>query len=442
MRRRRSITAAAASWGTPALELKQLRSFVAVAEELHFSRAAARLHLAQSALSAQIRRLEEEFGGPLLLRSTRQVRLTPAGELLLPEARAILAAADGTHARVRSLARGEAASLSIASLGPVPGSLLSPLLSTFSARRPRVRIDVRALEFAEMLSALRTGRADVAFLYAPIAEADLDVTPLLCEPRVAVLPAGHRLAAAPSVGVHDLAGEVFVSQPDSTPQAWRDFWMLVPETGSRPAISPYVGENIEEWLHLIGRGEGVDTCPAIIARYFARPDVVFVPVADAAPATLVLAVGHLAREPMVDEFIALAVEIAAKATAIPGSGYGLPPGSAPALSRPRPFRQRGEGEQLTAGHQQITGADERPESTPARHHELHQQAGARAVGDEQVGHHRPGDLARVVHAGSGLQNLTDGDATEDPGERFTRDRVGQTEGTPGGAVAEVVDPVI
>ena len=306
------------------MELKQLRVFVTVAEELHFSRAASRLHLAQSALSAQIRRLENEVGGPLLLRSTRQVELTPAGTMLLSEARALLAAADGTLARARAAARGENASLSIASMGPVPGALLSPLLATFSARRPSVRIDVRALEFSEMFSALRTGKADVAFLYAPIAEADLDVIPLLSEPRVAVLPSDHPLAGQTSIAAADLAGETFVAQPEVTPQAWRDFWMLVDEIGARPTVSPYVGDNIEEWLHLIGRGEGVDTCPAIIARYFARPDVVFVPVDDAAPTTLVLTVNRAAREPLIDEFIELAVEIATNAVRNPGTGYSIP----------------------------------------------------------------------------------------------------------------------
>ena len=306
------------------MELKQLRYFVTVAEELHFSRAAARLHLAQSALSAQIRNLENEVGGPLLLRTTRQVVLTPAGETLLAEGRAILAAAEGTLTRVQALARGESASLSIASLGPVPGALLSPLLSTFSGRRPQVRIDVRALEFSEMLSALRTGKADVAFLYAPIDEDDLDVTPLISEPRFAVLPSTHRLADRQFVTPADLAGETFVAQPDVTPQSWRDYWMLVDEIGERPPISPYVGDNIEEWLHLIGRGEGVDTCPAIIARYFQPPDVVFIPVRDAAPTTLVLAVLHDAHDPMIDEFIELAGEIAANAARNPGTGYTVP----------------------------------------------------------------------------------------------------------------------
>src|SRR5579859_1501616 len=110
------------------MDLRQLRYFIAVAEELHFSRAAARLHLAQSALSAQIRQLEAEVGGPLLVRSTRRVALTPAGEALLADGRAILAAVDGALGRVRALARGESSSLVIGSLGPAPGALLAPLL--------------------------------------------------------------------------------------------------------------------------------------------------------------------------------------------------------------------------------------------------------------------------------------------------------------------------
>ncbi|MDE3129746.1 MAG: LysR family transcriptional regulator [Acidobacteriota bacterium] len=306
------------------MELRQLRYFVTVAEELHFSRAAARLHLAQSALSAQIRRLEAEVGGPLLLRSTRQVELTPAGEALLSDGRAILAAADAALARVRALARGESSSFSIGSLGPVPGALFSPLLATFSGRHPQLRIDVRAVEFSEMITALRDDRVDVAFLYAPLHEDDLEVLPLLSEPRVAVLPSNHRLAHSEWVIPADLADETFVAQPDATPQEWRDYWMLVDEVGRRPKISPYVGDNLEEWLYLIGRGEGVDTCPAIIARYFARPDVAFVPLREAAPTTLVLAMHRDVRQPIIDEFAELAVEIAVNATRNPGTGYAAP----------------------------------------------------------------------------------------------------------------------
>jgi DNA-binding transcriptional LysR family regulator len=295
------------------VDLRQLRYFVTVAEELHFSRAAARLHLAQSALSAQVRHLEAELGGPLLVRSTRRVELTAAGEALLADGRALLADADRAMARVRALARGEGSSLVIGSLGPAPGALLSPLLARFGGRHADVRVEIRAFDFTDTVEGLRQGRAQLAFLYAPLHEPDLVLTPLLSEPRMVVLPRAHRLAARVSLRPADLIGETFVTQPESTPREWRDFWLLVDELGQRPPVSPYVGEKLEEWLHLIGRGEGIDTCPAIIARYYAWPDVAFVPLHDAPPSTLVLAHHREASGPLVDEFVALAVEVAATA---------------------------------------------------------------------------------------------------------------------------------
>jgi LysR family transcriptional regulator, benzoate and cis,cis-muconate-responsive activator of ben and cat genes len=317
------------------VELRQLRYFVTVAEELHFSRAAARLHLAQSALSAQIRRLEEELGGPLLLRSTRRVSLTPAGEALLTEGRAILAACDGALQRVAALARGDQRALVIGSLGPVPGSMLSPLLARFGGRRPQVRVEVRALDFSEGVHGLRNGRIDLAFVYAPLHAPDVDLVPLLCEQRVVVLPREHRLSGRPALRPADLARETFVVQPDAWPQEWRDFWTLVDELGHRPPTSPYVGQNIEDWLHLIGRGEGIDTCPAIIARYFSWPEVVFVPLLDAPPSTLVLAVHHDARgQPLVEEFIDIAVDAAANAARNPDTAYTVPGEPAPVRRAP------------------------------------------------------------------------------------------------------------
>jgi DNA-binding transcriptional LysR family regulator len=292
------------------VELKHLRSFVVLAEELHFSRAALRLHLAQSAVSAQIKRLEEEVGGPLLNRTTRQVELTEAGRVLLSEARTLLSAADGTLGRVRAAARGEDATLSIASLGPVPESLFSPLLATFSTRRPHVRIELRQLAFPQMLSALREGTADVEFIYEPLHESDLDVVPLERGPRMVALSRSHPLAERDFLTPADLRCETFIPQSDATPKYWQEYWMLVDELGMQPRISSYVGDNIEEWLHLIGRGEGIDTCPAVIARYFARPDVTYLPLQGAANATLVVAVIHDARTPLINEFIELATAIA------------------------------------------------------------------------------------------------------------------------------------
>ena len=297
---------------------------MAVAEELHFSRAAVRLHLAQSALSAQIRALEAEIGGPLLIRSTRRVTLTPAGEALLNDARGILAAVDGAVGRARALARGEGGALVIGSLGPAPGGLLAPLLARFGARHPDVRVEIRAFDFNDTVEGLRKRRADLAFVYAPLSEPDLEWTPLLSEPRVVVVPRTHRLAAREALRPEDLGGEIFVTQPDTVPQDWRDFWMLVDELGYRPPTSPYVGENIEEWLHLIGRGEGIDTCPAIISRYYAWPEVKFIPLLDAPPSTLVLARHRDVREPLTDEFAELALEVSTAAAGSPETPYSLP----------------------------------------------------------------------------------------------------------------------
>lgn len=316
------------------MDLRQLRYFVTVAEELHFSRAAARLHLAQSALSAQIRQLESELGGPLLLRSTRRVSLTPAGEALLTDGRSILASVDGAMARARALARGEASALAIGSLGPVPGALLAPLLARFGGRHPDVRVEIRAFDFSDTVAGLRQDRADLAFLYAPLHEPDLVLTPLISEQRVVVLPRTHRLADRTELRPSDLEAEIFVSQPeDSTPQEWRDFWMLVDELGHRPPVSSYIGDKLEEWLHLIGRGEGIDTCPAIISRYYAWPEVAFIPLVDAPPSTLVLAHHRDADHPLIPEFVDLAVEVAANATRNPDTAYQ--PADGEWISQPR-----------------------------------------------------------------------------------------------------------
>ena len=306
------------------MDLRQLRYFVAVAEELHFTRAAERLHIAQSALSSQVRQLEREIGGELLSRTKRRVQLTAAGETLLAEGRDILAAVEETLDHTRALVRGEGRTLVVGSLGPAPGGILAPLLARFNARHPSSSIEMRAFDFNEALAGLRERRADLAFLYEPLDEPDLLVTPLLAEARVVVLSRSHPLAGRRSLRPADLAGETFVTQPLSISPEWRDFWLLTGQIGEQPAVSPQVGENIEEWLGLIGRGEGIDTAPGIIARYYSWPEVTFVPLRDAPPAVLVLARSGGSTHPLADDFVALAVEVAANAAAAPDTPYSRP----------------------------------------------------------------------------------------------------------------------
>lgn len=306
------------------MDIRQLRYFVAVAEELHFTRAAARLHIAQSALSSQVRQLERELGGDLLVRTKRRVQLTPAGETLLAEGREILAAVEETVNHTRALLRGQGNALVVGSLGPAPGGILAPVLARFNSRHPDSSIEMRAFDFNEALRGLRERRADIAFLYEPLDEPDLTITPLLAESRVVVLSRHHRLARRKSLRPADLADETFVTQPLSISPEWRDFWLLTEQIGHQPQVSRHIGENIEEWLHLIGRGEGIDTAPAVIARYYSWPDVTFVPLRDAPPATLVLARSVESSHPLVEEFVALALEVAETAASNPATPYERP----------------------------------------------------------------------------------------------------------------------
>ncbi|WP_285773071.1 LysR family transcriptional regulator [Microtetraspora sp. NBRC 13810] len=193
------------------VELRQLRYFVTVAEELHFGRAAERLHIVQPAVSQQVRRLERELGVPLLDRSPRRVRLTSAGERLLPEARAVLAAADRTASVAAELARAGAVRLRIGT-APGLGPRLEPALAELRRAAPGLEVELDYRPPHERLTAVRDGDLDLALVRALPASAagprppGLQVTELWREPLMVALPAAHPLAGAAAVRPADLAG--------------------------------------------------------------------------------------------------------------------------------------------------------------------------------------------------------------------------------------------
>lgn len=196
------------------MELRQLEHFVAVAQECHFTRAAKRLHIAQSGLSASIRSLERELGAPLFLRSTRQVQLTPAGQALLVEAVRALAASNAAKdavAAVQGLLRG---SLSIGSLQCLHAVHLPTLLAGFLSAHPGLEIRLRQGGSGELVELVRAGRLDMAFVSRPARPAeDVVVTALDSEPLVLACALGHRLAAQDRAKPADLADEQFVDFP-------------------------------------------------------------------------------------------------------------------------------------------------------------------------------------------------------------------------------------
>ena len=172
------------------MELRLLRYFTVVAEELHFSRAAARLNMAQPPLSQQIRRLEEELGVQLLARTKRHVELTDPGRLFLDSAREILARVDRAVTEVQRAARGEVGHITIGLVSSVSyEDILPRVLRAYRERHPSVAITLQEMSSGEQLTALREGRIQVGFLRPPIQGLGITTLTVLREPLVAVLPA-------------------------------------------------------------------------------------------------------------------------------------------------------------------------------------------------------------------------------------------------------------
>jgi DNA-binding transcriptional LysR family regulator len=193
------------------MELRHLRYFVAAAEELSITRAATRLHLAQPALSVQIRHLEQELGVELFDRSRRAITLTNAGEAMLSEARWLLASLDRSLDLVRRVGAGAIGSLAVGFVPSAANSTLPLLLRRFSDGRPEVAIRLREMTPDGLVEALHRGSLDVVFLHLPLDDPLLDHIVIMREPFVVALPADHPLGAGEIVDIRALQDEAFVT---------------------------------------------------------------------------------------------------------------------------------------------------------------------------------------------------------------------------------------
>ena len=291
------------------LDLRKLRYFVAVAEELHFGQAAERLYVAQPALSRQIRRLEQEVGAELFTRSSRHVELTPAGRQLLEEARPLLAAADAASRRVRRAASGAPA----LTVGFYIGDPISRVVRAFRRAHPDVDARVVRIYWYDQRDVLFDGRADAAFVHLPIDEDGLTLVRLYSSPRVALLPADHRLAGRDEIKIADLADDPVVQHRGAS-AVWEAWHNADPRPdGRRPRPGPTVG-NIEEKLEVVGAGHAISFVPATAAAaVHMPPDVVAIPVVDLPPTEVCLARKTARRSSIVDAFVETARAVFAQA---------------------------------------------------------------------------------------------------------------------------------
>jgi DNA-binding transcriptional LysR family regulator len=261
---------------------------VAVAEELSFARAADRLHLSQPALSESVARLETELGTRLLARTSRSVRLTPAGAVLLEDAREVLGRADAALDRARAAGRGEAGTLRLGFTSTGAGELGTRAQARFLARHPGARVQPRVSAWGGEADALREGRCDVAFLWLPAASTGLELEEVASERRFAGLPAGHRLARREELSILELNPEP-IMWTRRAPRRWVDWWAVNPRPdGSEPRWGPD-NENAEEMLEQVAAGIGVCIGPASMAARHARPDLAWIPLADVEPLRIALA---------------------------------------------------------------------------------------------------------------------------------------------------------
>ena len=255
------------------IELRHLRYFVTVAEELHFGRAAQRLRVSQPPLSQQIRKLEEMLGYPLFNRTSRSVSLTVAGETFFESARRTLRNVQRNIEETRSIGRGEVGSLHI---GFVGSGMLTSLPSVFGAYReayPRVRLHLHESFTARVIEGLDNGTLDAGILRDSDPVNGLDVTTIFSEPFVAVLPANHPRARQKSISPAVLRDEPFVYYPPSAgARAFEKPFAMFEQYGFRPRIV----QEASHWLtilRLIGAGLGVSIAPQCVRR-IASPDVV------------------------------------------------------------------------------------------------------------------------------------------------------------------------
>jgi DNA-binding transcriptional LysR family regulator len=267
--------------------LRHLRSFVVLAEELHFARAAARMHISQPALSQTIKQLERATGLRLLARTTRRVELTPEGAALRDDAVRVLGEFDALMDRARATAAGSRGTLRVGYTIGAAVDLVPLVLRAHARQCPDVRVETAEFDFSEPAAGLDDGRTDVAIVRPPIGLEGAQLATLAQEPRVACVADTHPLAEREEVSVRDVLGEPIIAAPGGG--VWRDYWLCCEYRGGEPP--PVVGEaaTFEAEFQAVASGRGISITAEAAARFYARPGLRFPRIADIPPCEVAVA---------------------------------------------------------------------------------------------------------------------------------------------------------
>jgi DNA-binding transcriptional LysR family regulator len=256
------------------MELRHLRYFVVVAEELNFSRATLRLRIAQPPLSAQIRRLEEDLGVQLFYRVKKRIELSPAGEVLLSEGRALLREADQVADRVRKAEAGQIGSLSIGFVATAMYDVLPGALGIFRCKYPKVRLNLEDMTSSQQVEALHGRKIDVGFVRPPVEESLFGTEKIVTETLMVALPDKHRLRERDQLALVDLAEEPFLACPSKAePGLYELCRQLVREAGFQPRIVQEA-THLQTLIGLVAAGVGICLVPSSATR-MRRPGVIY-----------------------------------------------------------------------------------------------------------------------------------------------------------------------
>jgi DNA-binding transcriptional LysR family regulator len=270
------------------MELRHLRYFIAVAEELHFGRAAERLCIAQPPLSQQIQQLERELGFTLFQRTQRKVQLTEAGRMFLDEARQTLINLEKAAQSGRRIARGETGWLGVGFVGTATYAVLPAALSAFRAQYPNVELVLRELVSARQAQALREKRIHLGLARPPLLDEDFISEALVHEPLLAALPETHPLSHLDHLTLSALAAEPFILFPRYPKPSYADFVISTCEqAGFQPTVAQEAAE-MQTAISLVAAGIGVTLVPDCV-RHLRRDGIIYCPL-EAPIATTELAV--------------------------------------------------------------------------------------------------------------------------------------------------------
>ena len=283
--------------GAGDLDMRKLRYFVAVAEELNFGRAAERLHIAQPVLSRQIRSFESELGLQLFDRNPRGTQLTRAGSQLLEDARFLLAESKALQQRLFEIAD---ATVTV-TVGVMPGLLATAAAAAFESADPSRRAVVVQVGLPDQIDVVRHGEVDVVYAREPIDHRGLGTAPLLEEPRDAVLPRADPLARRKSVRLADLASKRLLQDPSTVPE-----WYAIATPEHRRAGQ--TAHTVEEKLELVAAREGFVILPHSTTAFYRRPDVRVIPIEDIDPSQVTLIWDAAKENSARDAFVTAALQ--------------------------------------------------------------------------------------------------------------------------------------